>query len=328
MAKKNLVALEAKIMAALNSNNVEVKEVSTLRLPLANKDGNGFVTVSSIMNWKEKTVSIDKAIKLLSRQLFRHPLFGIDKFYSGYAHERIMNLINKKEEKIMEKKDWTFENGTGMIELGKLAELNKKAIKKLHKINETCSKLSDSEKIKYIVHMYQTLTEEEVVEVNKRCEELYHGKYADELSDVNSRYEAMLEMVNKKVSQENNDLIDLIFLQSKNNILPVPTNKAMKAITKANKGIDFDSDGDRMPAPDFEEAASDAAYAMETEMEESLLYALPRLGCQALRTAKQFYGANTIVNGYQMGLDIRTKLLTGTGRILWFKNGGFETIDQ
>ena len=184
MAKKNLVALEAKIMAALNSNNVEVKEVSTLRLPLANKDGNGFVTVSSIMNWKEKTVSIDKAIKLLSRQLFRHPLFGIDKFYSGYAHERIMNLINKKEEKIMEKKDWTFENGTGMIELGKLAELNKKAIKKLHKINETCSKLSDSEKIKYIVHMYQTLTEEEVVEVNKRCEELYHGKYADELSDV------------------------------------------------------------------------------------------------------------------------------------------------
>lgn len=68
MAKKNLAALEVKVMAALNGNNVEIEEMdkfSSVRIP------------------------IEKAVKLVSRL----PLYGIDKTYSGYGYEKIKKLI-------------------------------------------------------------------------------------------------------------------------------------------------------------------------------------------------------------------------------------------
>ena len=68
MAKKNLVALEVKVMAVLGGNNVKIEEmdnVSSVRIPM------------------------QKGIKLVNRC----PLYGIDKTYSGYAHEQIKKLI-------------------------------------------------------------------------------------------------------------------------------------------------------------------------------------------------------------------------------------------
>ena len=113
MAKKNLIALEAKIMAALDSNNVEVKEVSTFRLPLANKDGNNFVTAKFITCRAKELIPASRQLSRIytgygherfreyffrhsipvSPQLFRHPLCDIDKVRSGYTVKQIMNLL-------------------------------------------------------------------------------------------------------------------------------------------------------------------------------------------------------------------------------------------
>lgn len=49
------------------------------------------------MQKKEKPVLIEKAIRFVGR----HPLYDIDRVYSGYAYERI---FDKKEEKVMNKK--------------------------------------------------------------------------------------------------------------------------------------------------------------------------------------------------------------------------------
>lgn len=110
MAKKEL---EAKVMAVLGGNNVKVKEVSTFRLPLANKDGNGFVTAQFITCCAKELIPASRQLSRIctgygherfreyfskhripvSPQLFRHPLCDIDKVRSGYTVKQIMNLL-------------------------------------------------------------------------------------------------------------------------------------------------------------------------------------------------------------------------------------------
>lgn len=109
----SLEALEAKVVSALNGNGVKVKEISTLRLPLANKDGNSFVTAKFIARRAKELIPASRQLVQIytgygherfreyfsrhsipvSPQLFRHPLCDIDKVRSGYTVKQIMNLL-------------------------------------------------------------------------------------------------------------------------------------------------------------------------------------------------------------------------------------------
>ena len=151
-----------------------------------------------------------------------------------------------------------------------------------------------------------------------------HEKFAwnnDINNDENSLIKA-LDIVNVIISKEaNRDIDNAITRKCGQPGTIARLNRRMNKILQSQlSGKDFDADGYLHPEtghfcnpimPEYvadichrlrikdickptEEAISDAAYAVETGIEEVLLHALPDLGYEAMNAVRQFYGANAM----------------------------------